>query len=74
MSQTSEIVKCAECNRPAKYLLRIGTNRDNWCYAECGVCGDNLCAQHAVDDGEGGFLCDCCAQQLALKGSSPCKN
>jgi len=62
----NETVKCDECSRPAKVLLRIGHNRNDWCYQECENCGDNLCSKHSVPDGCGNVYCDICTQQLAI--------
>jgi hypothetical protein len=59
--------RCGDCNRPAKVLMRIGPDRDDWVYASCDRCLDFLCAAHAEEDGDGRTLCDCCAQELALK-------
>lgn len=57
--------KCDECNRPAKVLMRIGDNLDDWVYAMCDECLDYLCSVHH-DEENGRVICNGCYQQMAL--------
>jgi hypothetical protein len=58
--------RCDECSRPAKVLMKIGTDPDDWVYSMCDVCLEYLCPRHTEEGEDGRVVCDTCYQQAAM--------